>query len=395
MVARGQKSFGARSPIAGLLMSAVAVTLLPGTVRADDCIAAPNSAAPEGSRWYYRLDRATQRKCWYVRALGQPAQQAAAPDKMAPSGPSYAIPVPRPRPSAAGSASSLRPGDTDPSSSHTEGIAAKPNATPPVGGPIDETKSSIPEESAPQQAGTSSAPPAPSPTPLNGTTKDETTSAISEVHQAATSPETSAAGTTPAPDAERLIGATTDETSSPTSDIAAPQQAATSSEPNAQAASAPNAAPLIITTIDDTASSIPKESATQPSTSSEIRSNTAELAPRESAAEPHAPLALATVNARPIPADARADLTSDDSKATPREGEPIDNAGIPMKPFLLILAFVLALVGVLYYVVLKYLPGGSVRISADYPEDDCIDDDQYNNPEFYRKLRQGPVLENP
>ena len=100
----------------------------------------------------------------------------------------------------------------------------------------------------------------------------------------------SAAGTTPAPDAERLIGATTDETSSPTSDIAAPQQAATSSEPNAQ--DAPNAAPLIITTIDDTASSIPKESATQPSTSSEIRSNTAELAPRVS------------------------------SKATPRESEP-------------------------------------------------------------------------
>jgi hypothetical protein len=358
MVARGQKSFGARSPIAGLLMSAVAVILLPSTVRADDCIVAPNSAAPEGSRWYYRLDRATQRKCWYVRALGQPTQQeAAAPDKMAPSGPSYAIPIPRPRPSAAGSASSLRPGDTDPSASPTEGIAANPNATPPVAVLTDETTSSIPEESAPQQAGTSAAAPAPSATPLNGVT------AISEVHQAATSPEMSAAGTTPAPDAERLIGATTDETSSPTSDIAAPQQAATSSEPNAQ--DAPNAAPLIITTIDDTASSIPKESATQPSTSSEIRSNTAELAPRVS------------------------------SKATPRESEPIDNAGIPMKPFLLILAFVLALVGVLYHVVLKYLPGGSVRISADHPEDDCIDDDQYNNPEFYRKLRQGPVLENP
>ena len=376
MAAQGQKSFGARSLIAGLRMSAVAVTLLPGTVRADDCIAAPNSAAPEGSRWYYRLDRATQRKCWYVRALGQPAQQAAAPDKMAPSEPSYAIPVPRPRPSAAGSASSLRPGDTDPSSSHTEGIAAKPNATPPVGGPTDETTSS-------------SAAPAPSATPLNGATKDETTSAISDLHQAATSPDTSAAGTTPAPYAERLIGATTDETSSPTSDIAAPQQAATSSEPNAQAAFAPSAAPLIITTINDTASSIPKEFATQPSTPSEIRSNTAELAPRVSVAEPNAPLALATVNARPIPTDARADLVSDHSKATAREGEPIDNAGMPMKPFLLILVFVLALVGLLYYVVLKYLPGGSARIGADHPEDDRIDDDQYSNPEFYRKLRQG------
>jgi hypothetical protein len=33
-------------------------------------------------------------------------------------------------------------------------------------------------------------------------------------------------------------------------------------------------------------------------------------------------------------------------------------------------------------------------MSADHPEDDGIDD-QYNNPEFYRKLRQGTALEKP
>jgi hypothetical protein len=36
--------------------------------RAEDCLAAPNSAAPKGSHWYYHLNRATQQKCWYTRS---------------------------------------------------------------------------------------------------------------------------------------------------------------------------------------------------------------------------------------------------------------------------------------------------------------------------------------
>ena len=38
---------------------------------ADECLAKPDSQAPRGSHWYYRLDRATQRKCWYVAAEGE------------------------------------------------------------------------------------------------------------------------------------------------------------------------------------------------------------------------------------------------------------------------------------------------------------------------------------
>jgi len=48
------------------------------TAWADDCIAAPNSSAPVGSHWYYRVDRVSQRKCWYLRATDQPAQHTAA-----------------------------------------------------------------------------------------------------------------------------------------------------------------------------------------------------------------------------------------------------------------------------------------------------------------------------
>ena len=66
--------------VAPLLISVVGVVAaLPTTARTDDCITAPNSPAPRGSHWYYRLDRTTQRKCWYARAPGQPAQQVAAP----------------------------------------------------------------------------------------------------------------------------------------------------------------------------------------------------------------------------------------------------------------------------------------------------------------------------
>ena len=32
----------------------------------DDCVAKPNSAAPQGSHWYYRVDRTANRRCWFL-----------------------------------------------------------------------------------------------------------------------------------------------------------------------------------------------------------------------------------------------------------------------------------------------------------------------------------------
>jgi hypothetical protein len=43
----------------------------------DDCLAAPNAGAPQGSHWYYRFDRGTRRKCWYVGAQGTKVRRAA------------------------------------------------------------------------------------------------------------------------------------------------------------------------------------------------------------------------------------------------------------------------------------------------------------------------------
>lgn len=36
---------------------------------ADDCMTESNLVPPKGSRWYYHIDRATNRKCWYIAAL--------------------------------------------------------------------------------------------------------------------------------------------------------------------------------------------------------------------------------------------------------------------------------------------------------------------------------------
>ena len=61
--------------IATLLIAGLGVAAPTSTARAKDCLAAPNSPAPEGRWWYYRLDWPTQRKCWHLRSLGKPAQQ--------------------------------------------------------------------------------------------------------------------------------------------------------------------------------------------------------------------------------------------------------------------------------------------------------------------------------
>ena len=69
-----------RAVFADLLVALSAVTLsaTPGSAATTEtCIAAPNSTAPDGSHWYFRTDRATQRKCWYLAAQGQKVHRAA------------------------------------------------------------------------------------------------------------------------------------------------------------------------------------------------------------------------------------------------------------------------------------------------------------------------------
>src|SRR5262249_500516 len=69
------------------VLTPFAVTTVPlGTATAADCIAAPNSAAPEGSHWYYRTDRVQRRKCWYIAPEDRTVRHTPRPP-LAPSGP--------------------------------------------------------------------------------------------------------------------------------------------------------------------------------------------------------------------------------------------------------------------------------------------------------------------
>jgi hypothetical protein len=61
---------------AAILIGALATVMLGvamnGEARATEaCLSGPKGTAPKGSHWYYRIDHATKRNCWYVRAEGE------------------------------------------------------------------------------------------------------------------------------------------------------------------------------------------------------------------------------------------------------------------------------------------------------------------------------------
>lgn len=63
---------------AAMLIGAFATVTFVGAMSglahaADNCLAGPKGVAPKGSHWYYRIDRATKRNCWYVRAATEKA----------------------------------------------------------------------------------------------------------------------------------------------------------------------------------------------------------------------------------------------------------------------------------------------------------------------------------
>ena len=66
---------------------------------ADNCLAAPGSTTPAGGHWYYRIDRATKRKCWYLREENDQANDKsarAAPQDSPPTSAAAAEPAPPP-----------------------------------------------------------------------------------------------------------------------------------------------------------------------------------------------------------------------------------------------------------------------------------------------------------
>jgi hypothetical protein len=64
--------------VAGLLAGAPLTTASHGApAEAEECLAGPKSTAPQGGHWYYRIDRATKRHCWYLGDEKEKAARAA------------------------------------------------------------------------------------------------------------------------------------------------------------------------------------------------------------------------------------------------------------------------------------------------------------------------------
>jgi hypothetical protein len=68
-----------RSSAPIILALLVAATSAPAGAApaADTCLAGPNGTAPEGRHWFYRVDRAKHRNCWYLGAQGAKVRRAA------------------------------------------------------------------------------------------------------------------------------------------------------------------------------------------------------------------------------------------------------------------------------------------------------------------------------
>ena len=67
-----------------ILAGAAIATILHRADAAESCITEPKEKTPQGMHWYYRIDHANKRQCWYLRAEGAASQAASADSSSAP-----------------------------------------------------------------------------------------------------------------------------------------------------------------------------------------------------------------------------------------------------------------------------------------------------------------------
>jgi len=69
---------------ASFLAGAPLTTVSHGAAGAvDECLSGPKDQTPQGRHWYYRIDHATKRHCWYLADEREPLSQTAAPNSSA------------------------------------------------------------------------------------------------------------------------------------------------------------------------------------------------------------------------------------------------------------------------------------------------------------------------
>jgi hypothetical protein len=137
---------------------------------ADSCLSGPKGVAPKGSHWYYRVDHASKRNCWYVRAEGEkPVASQNAP--VARTSPQTGTPL---QPSIANARAEASPAELG----QSNGVAAMP--APAVGPPADNAQSTIASRWLDRQSAESAPAPAES-----GADVDSPTAPVAEIPFAA------------------------------------------------------------------------------------------------------------------------------------------------------------------------------------------------------------------
>src|SRR6266481_877165 len=80
---------------AGLLAGTPLTTIShSAAAAAEECLSGPNDKALGGGHWYYRIDRATNRHCWYQRDEGEKRSQLTPPNSAASARPATPKPAP-------------------------------------------------------------------------------------------------------------------------------------------------------------------------------------------------------------------------------------------------------------------------------------------------------------
>src|SRR5260370_1822810 len=108
---------GAVAVVGTILLSGILVGPRANTAHADNCLTAPKSSAPTGSHWYYHTDRATQRKCWYLGTLDQPAQHPVS-QTTSQATPTNPVSLEKPATASGGAPMSVTPGAGSPPLPH-------------------------------------------------------------------------------------------------------------------------------------------------------------------------------------------------------------------------------------------------------------------------------------
>jgi hypothetical protein len=64
---------------ASIVAAVIAFSMICSVHAADGCVERPNQQPTDGAHWYYHLDHAKHRKCWYLGTMGMTVSEAEAP----------------------------------------------------------------------------------------------------------------------------------------------------------------------------------------------------------------------------------------------------------------------------------------------------------------------------